>query len=274
MNALRLCAAIFTGLYNALFKPNVMALLLFLAGVLGVVSFLGSFLLRITKKPESQHHKTDDPPETGETKSETVEESSLLPSPQLRPVRDFSYVQMLKTQEYWVIVFVFAIVAGAGFVIFNNLGGLILSLGASNGDQDKYVFVLSISNCLGRLVTGKRSDPSLKSSGFVSDRLAHRVFRVWHLVASSSVMTASHFYFAFTSDPSWLYPGLSPVSVISPGIIATGFAYGSLMAFTPTFTSEFFGNKHFAGNWAIIRVAPGLGSFLLSTVLAGSLYQK
>ena len=53
-----------------------------------------------------------------------------------------------------------------------------------------------------------------------------------------------------------------------------GFTYGMLMAVTPTFIGEFFGKPHFGGNWALLRTSPGVGSFLFSTVLAGSIYQR
>jgi len=57
------------------------------------------------------------------------------------------------------------------------------------------------------------------------------------------------------------------------GIIAIhGLAYGGNYAVIPTLTSEFFGLKHFGANYGLIAMAPALGSQLISTILAGYLY--
>lgn len=56
------------------------------------------------------------------------------------------------------------------------------------------------------------------------------------------------------------------------GVIAVGLAYGSLMSISPLCINEFWGSDNFAGNWAMVRVSPGLGSFFFSTLLAGYLY--
>jgi MFS family permease len=72
------------------------------------------------------------------------------------------------------------------------------------------------------------------------------------------------------------------------GVIGVGLSYGCMMSVAPTFTGEFFGKTHFGGtiftditsllinqtgNWALMRVSPGVGSFLCSTVITGQLYQ-
>jgi hypothetical protein len=165
-----------------------------LGTVLGIVSFIGIFLLKVLSKNEileleetkiimevemtdqdetnypSNQNETPDPSETLnqneeevkllETTSEIIELESVVKE------RDFSYFQMMKSPEFWIILGIYGGISGKGhgktshtflggnFVIVNNLGGLIIALGGNDGEQDKYVTILSILSCLGRILTG------------------------------------------------------------------------------------------------------------------------
>lgn len=48
---------------------------------------------------------------------------------------------------------------------------------------------------------------------------------------------------------------------------------GAHYVLCPTLTSELFGLEFFASNYSLVAVGPYLATFLLSTVLAGRIYQ-
>jgi hypothetical protein len=81
-----------------------MQLLLFLSITLATVCGLGILFLRVL------------PPVHEETANSSRETNLLLNVHQQE--RDFTYLQMLKTVDFWLV---FGMVSGAGFVIFNNL---------------------------------------------------------------------------------------------------------------------------------------------------------
>lgn len=159
---------------------------------------------------------------------------------------------MIRTIEFYLTFAIFGIIAGTGFVIFINLGSLVKSLGGKSGEQDPYVIVLSVFNFVGRIIVGT-----------VGDKTRSYFSRPWYFLFISIVMGLTMLLNAFANlDRLWL------------GVVGTGLAYGALMAVTPVFLSEYFGNKYFGGNWGIVRSSPGIGSFFLATLLAGSLYES
>jgi len=72
---------------------------------------------------------------------------------------NYNPIQVLLSLDFWLFNFVYFAVVGSGLVMFNNLGYLVLSHpSAQNGEQSKFVIILSISNCVGRIMWGWLSD--------------------------------------------------------------------------------------------------------------------
>lgn len=109
----RICAAVFTQIYIGFFKPDVLAFILFLAISLGGVSLLGVIFIQLLS------------PITKATDSTPLVQKDATPS---QKTGWRQYLEILKLLDFWIMLSIFGMVAGAGFVIFNNLGNLVLSL--------------------------------------------------------------------------------------------------------------------------------------------------
>eukprot|EP00884_Botryococcus_braunii_P011944 jgi/Botrbrau1/20750/Bobra.0058s0078.1 len=62
---------------------------------------------------------------------------------------------------------------------------------------------------------------------------------------------------------------LMPVSAF-----LTGFTFGGMQGVVPAVTSEIFGLRNFATNYALVQLGPATGSYTLATFLAGHLYEQ
>lgn len=110
----RISAAVFTEVYVIFFKPQVLDLLLFLSITLGSVSLFGTVFLQSLPAVSKEPLLAQEEKKTGEG---TIQSK-----------QHFSYLKMMKTLDFWLLFTIFGAVAGAGFVIFNNLGNVVLSL--------------------------------------------------------------------------------------------------------------------------------------------------
>ena len=141
---------------------------------------------------------------------------------------------------------------GAGLTLINNLGALAKSLGADKDGQDVYVIVLSVSNCMGRLLVG-----------VFSDVLARRLSRPWVFVACVVTMAAAQLTMAFAT----LENGLLFV-----GVAVTGAAYGSFWSLGPSLVADRFGVRSFASLYNVVSLWTAAASFLFSAEMAGAFY--
>jgi MFS family permease len=97
------------------------------------------------------------------------------------------------------------------------------------------VSLFSSFNTIGRML-----------AGFLSDRASVRwgkSARVSFLVLESVLMGVVQIYFAF----SWT------VTMLYPGVIFLGLAYGTTFCIIPTLTLEFFGFKYFGTLHLVVR---------------------
>ena len=134
----------------------------------------------------------------------------------------------------------------------NNLGSVVISYGGKDGDQDILVLFYSIGNCLGRIVFG-----------YLSDRFSWMAQRTTFFVFGVLMIGVASYSFIF-----------APLKLFLPLIIFTGFMYGCILVSSPAFVSERFGAKFFAVNSTVCSVSPALASYIISTLLAGKVYQN
>jgi Major Facilitator Superfamily len=220
----------------------------FMAAVTGGLSLVGAvFLVELPLEEQPAFAPPDDASD---------ELSTLLPpnAGNVSKEAEVSLLNLVRTLDFWLLFGIFGLVAGAGFVVFNQLGEVWLSLGGESGGQRSTVLVLSVMNCAGRLVAGFASDFFARSRNLP---------RAWWIVLSCGLMAVAHFSLVVVSTPEALLPG----------VMIAGFAYGGLMASTPTVMGDSFGKTHFGANWAAIRAAPAGGSALLASGLASGVYR-
>lgn len=165
--------------------------------------------------------------------------------------REVNPIRMLLTLDFWLLFVVFFAGVGSAYVINNNLGSIVLSLGAKKGSQNVMVLLFSFSNCAGRIITG-----------LVSDKIANHVTRMTVLNMSSLCIGLVHYGFSFAT-----------IGMMYPLIICLGLVYGALYAMIPSYISERFGQKYFSINFSVACLAPSLGSYLLATLLSSAIYK-
>ncbi|RYE99318.1 MAG: hypothetical protein EOO41_01210 [Methanobacteriota archaeon] len=83
-------------------------------------------------------------------------------APEVLPsVSGATLLEAVSSLDFALLTAIFFLSTGAGLTLINNLGSMTQALGAQRDDQDVYVNLLSIFNCLGRLCTGSASDALL-----------------------------------------------------------------------------------------------------------------
>jgi len=161
-----------------------------------------------------------------------------------------SFIQSLLALDLWLFCFVFFAGTGAGLTLINNLGSLTKALGASADGQDVYVILLSVSNCLGRLLVG-----------IFSDAFSKRLSRPWICLLCILIMVGGQVTLAF-ADLNSLYLG----------VILTGFAYGSFWSIGPSLIADRFGVRCFASLYNVVGLWASAASYIFSGVLVSFFY--
>lgn len=283
-------AAVFAALYSAFFAPEAGSLLGFLALVTVSVSVIGMLTVAEVEvaefytapvcpssRPKSRMRSSSRSPspsrasaeqgqgqppvrtsaEHGQGKKSKSEKLPLLqPGKEIRiegKPKERALLQAALTIEFWFLFIAFGLMAGSGFVIFNQLGELNYALGGGTDPPSALVITLSVCNALSRVGTGLIGDAAMRTC---------RLPRAWWIVSSGLIMTFSHVWLSFVEKSS----------DILIAVIACGIGYGSLMAATPTVLCDAYGVRYFASNWAALRAAPAAGSLFLATLLASKVY--
>ncbi len=164
-----------------------------------------------------------------------------------------TFGETLKALDFWLIFICFGVVCGSGLTLLHNLGQLVPAL--TDGKQTNctvFVQLFSLMNCCGRLGAGYLSQHLL------TKRKVPRTLFVF----LDCLMTAVNFIILlFTSIDTLYIP-----------VLIGGFAFGANWSLVPTVISELFGAKAFASNYNFVQLASILGDSVLSTALAGHLY--
>ena len=164
-------------------------------------------------------------------------------------------LRSVRTPEFWLLFGISMASIGSGITLLNNLTQLCASVAPAGRDSvteaTALVKLFSIFNCAGRLVSGLVSQIYLKRG----------VARGWFMLLASLVMSLACLITAF-----------APLEVLYLPVVFAGFAFGSFWCLIPTITSEIFGTRYFATIYNTISVGPAIGSVVLSSLMAGSLY--
>jgi len=164
---------------------------------------------------------------------------------------DFTWQEMLKTAQFWLLWLTYFAGCTAGLMIIMNITNVwqscsmlaqsttgqplamdvcarILSLGASA------VIAVSILNAIGRIVWGK-----------VSDNMGRKNTLTLMFLIAAAAMFALNW---LTSYPSYI-----------SGIGIVGFCFGGFLALYPAVTADYFGTKNVGANYGWMFTAYGAG---------------
>lgn len=168
-------------------------------------------------------------------------------------------VALLLMLDFWLLFVALMLALGAGVTVINNLSQMVSAfedLQATAGMVSHSLLkLLACTNTLGRL-----------ASGLLSDRLAARVSRVAFTVYCIAGMAAGQVFLSGVTASA-------PLFGLFCGVFIVGWMYGSLFWAMPTLVMELFGAKHFGANRGLVGLSPAIGGYLLSTLLAGKVYE-
>jgi OFA family oxalate/formate antiporter-like MFS transporter len=166
---------------------------------------------------------------------------------------DFRPTEMLCTNQFYLLWFMYACGAGAGLMIIAKLATIAdkqagLALG--------FILVasLAVGNGAGRIV-----------AGMVSDKLGRKPTIIGCLLFQAILMIV--LTFATKGSALATVPILAIVSALM------GANYGANLALYPSVTKDYYGLKNFGVNYGLVFTAWGIGGFALS-LLAGKLYDR
>ena len=156
-------------------------------------------------------------------------------------VKDYSPSEMLKTPQFYLIVFTFMLACVGGLMMIGFAKPIAVSKGLA---ETATIGVLAISmfNSLGRLVWG-----------LVSDKIGRKNTIILLLTGSailSLIVTAVDGYLIYLL------------------IAMIGFFYGGLISIFPSLTADTFGAKNMATNYGFVLLGFGAGA-ILSSQIAG-----
>lgn len=168
---------------------------------------------------------------------------------------DFTYKEMLKTPQFYMIWLVFVFSAGAGLMSIGLMKLFPMTALVQNGIDPisassiaglAMALFFSLANGLGRIIWGS-----------ISDKIGRKL--------SIIIMTLSQgiFVIAFTymaGIPALLYLGATLI----------GFNFGGNFSLFPTITSDLFGNKYVGQNYPWVFLAYGVGG-IFGPMLGGKL---
>jgi len=150
-----------------------------------------------------------------------------------RSTHDFTFSEMVKTWQWWVIYISFILIAGAGLSIIGHLVSYGTTLGFAIAAVIA-VYLFPLANGVGRLF-----------AGWVSDIIGRPYSMLTFFVISGLSMIAVR------------YSGNSDVFVLL--IILIAFTWGPLFSLFPSAVGDYFGPKYSGGNYGFTYTAKAIG---------------
>ncbi len=160
--------------------------------------------------------------------------------------REYTWREMVRTPNFYVLWFMYAFAAFAGLMIIGHMAKIAtLQLGATTATTMSYVLVatLAIGNFAGRPL-----------SGLISDRIGRQktMLGVFLLQAVMMLVLAK----------------ATTVPLLLGAAAVIGFSYGSNLTLFPATTYDFFGTKNGGVNYGLVFTAWGVGGVFGSQVAA------
>jgi len=174
----------------------------------------------------------------------------------VKPLPFFQTVCLLfKDGPYRIVYLQFAVSAGAGLFVINNLGSMQQSL-STTGEHDKgaveeLVISLSVCNMMGRLIAGNLLDLGVPA--------LHGIMGCTLLLSLACLVTL------------FLSVGYGDYLILVA--IGTGLGYGGLWSLCPAMLAERYGIFNFGKIFGLTTTAPAFTSFLFNEVFASWVYE-
>jgi MFS family permease len=178
-------------------------------------------------------------------------------------VRAVGPVGLLMSFDFYLLFLSLLFSLGAGITVVNNLSQMVsayprLAGETSGGFSHGLIKLLACANTLGRIAGGSCSDSLSKSGSYTRAE-----FTTWCV----GLMGCGMFVLMCVPDAK------GTRFFLTSGVAVVGAAFGSLFWAMPTLTMELFGSRRFGANRGVVGLSPALGGYLLSTKVAGRVYE-
>ncbi len=159
--------------------------------------------------------------------------------------RDYEWLEMLRTPQFYLLWFMFTCGAGAGLMIIGKLAKIVE---LQSGSKAGFILValLAIGNAGGRIV-----------SGVLSDRIGRT--------------TTMFIVFTLQAVLMFTLRLQNQLAMLVAYSMLIGFNYGSCLSLFPSATKDYFGLKNFGVNYGLVFTAWGVGGLVLP-ILSGRIY--
>jgi len=159
--------------------------------------------------------------------------------------RDYDWLEMMRTPQFYLLWLMFACGSGAGLMIIGKLAKIVeLQSGFTAGFI--LVALLAIGNAGGRITAGVLSD---------------RIGRTMTMLIVFTLQALLMFTFRFQGHLG---------SLVAYSMLV-GFSYGACLSLFPSATKDYFGIKNFGVNYGLVFTAWGAGGLILP-ILSGRIF--
>ena len=214
-------------------------------------------------------------------------------SQQQKKKTDLSPMEVLQEMNFYLLFVALMFSLGSGVTVINNLTQIAKSFGDNLPSSMPLTLLkmFACTNTLGRLHAGywsdklsrkpigKESNTARKSRNSSSSNFFSNLFSFDTSARIGRVRFTSFLIIGalFGMIACWLASEEMPSSILAlmltTGCAITGWFYGALFWSMPTVTIDVFGSKHFGANRGLVGLAPAVGGYLMSTKIAGAVYQ-
>ena len=238
VSAFGIASAIYSGIYAAFGSDNVQNFILFMFIIIVIASVLAAIVIIIIPKPVSLPLHLDDNDNNKRTE-EAKEAAAVVTPPSSKYTNEATGWRLLLRYDFYLLWSLFAIGAGAGLLVINQLGEIVFSL--TDGDENMkniMVAVFSIANCVGRI-----------GSGLISDKFESRINRTVWILLVLGITCVSHGVFGVYQNQY----------VLLPVVLASGLGYGGLFALIPVLIGKFWGTKERRSQFWVYFISSSCG---------------
>jgi len=153
---------------------------------------------------------------------------------------DYTPGQMLRRPSFWMAFLFLTFMSAVGSTVISFAKDLALSVNATESLAVTLVGVLSVCNGLGRILTGA-----------MFDALGRR-----------KTMLCANILTICAAGMTLLAVSVGSLPLCIAGLCLTGLSYGSTPTINATFTSSFYGMKHYSTNMACMTFTAMTASFI------------
>lgn len=175
-----------------------------------------------------------------------------LPSPKTQKEsaeksQEYMPAEMLRRSSFWKFFILVILLSAVGTCVISLAKNISLAVGATDSFAILLVGILSISNGLGRIITGALYDISGRRKTMLIVNIVTIIAPIIMLLSIT----------------------LNSIPLVTLGLILVGLSYGSCPPISSAYTSGFYGKKNFALNFSLANTTLIFASF--SSTIAGSM---